>query len=84
MDTASLFGGVKAAPVDPTFGFNELFAADTNPNKINLCLGVYKDDKGNHYDFKIMKKIEELILADHSLNKAYLPFAGDSEFCRLS
>ena len=33
-------------PRDPILGINESFAADTNPNKVNLGVGVYFDDNG--------------------------------------
>ena len=39
----SLFTAVEMAPRDPILGLNEQFAADTNPNKVNLGVGVYFD-----------------------------------------
>jgi aromatic-amino-acid transaminase len=42
----SLFSAVEMAPRDPILGLNEQFAADTNPNKVNLGVGVYYDDNG--------------------------------------
>jgi aromatic-amino-acid transaminase len=42
----SLFSAVEMAPRDPILGLNEQFAADTNPNKVNLGVGVYFDDNG--------------------------------------
>jgi len=42
----SLFSAVEMAPRDPILGINEQFAADTNPNKVNLGVGVYFDDNG--------------------------------------
>ena len=42
----SLFTAVEMAPRDPILGLNEQFAADTNPNKVNLGVGVYYDDNG--------------------------------------
>ena len=42
----SLFTNVEMAPRDPILGLNEQFAADTNPNKVNLGVGVYYDDNG--------------------------------------
>lgn len=75
--TPDLFSLVKQAPIDPTFGFKEVYANDPNHNKIFLCLGVYSDNDGKHYDFNVMKKVEHEVLSDASLNKAYLPFSGD-------
>ena len=42
----SLFSAVQMAPRDPILGLNEQFAADTNPAKVNLGVGVYFDDAG--------------------------------------
>ncbi|MBP9737199.1 MAG: aromatic amino acid aminotransferase, partial [Rhodoferax sp.] len=42
----SLFSSVEMAPRDPILGLNEQYNADTNPNKVNLGVGVYFDDSG--------------------------------------
>jgi len=42
----SLLAGVEMAPRDPILGVTEAFNADTNPNKVNLGVGVYTDDNG--------------------------------------
>ena len=42
----SLFAAVAMAPRDPILGLNEQFNADSNPNKVNLGVGVYYDDNG--------------------------------------
>ena len=42
----SLFDAVEMAPRDPILGLNEQFAADPNPAKVNLGVGVYYDENG--------------------------------------
>src|ERR1035438_9174221 len=42
----SLFDAVEMAPRDPILGLNEQFAADPNPAKVNLGVGVYSDEDG--------------------------------------
>ena len=42
----SLLSTVAMAPRDPILGVTEQFAADPNPNKVNLGVGVYYDDDG--------------------------------------
>ena len=42
----ALFDAVEMAPRDPILGLNEQFAADPNPNKVNLGVGVYYDENG--------------------------------------
>jgi aromatic-amino-acid transaminase len=41
-----MFAAVELAPRDPILGLNEQFAADPNPAKVNLGVGVYYDDDG--------------------------------------
>ena len=41
-----MFSAVEMAPRDPILGLNEQFAADTQPLKVNLGVGVYYDDQG--------------------------------------
>ena len=42
----SLLAAVEMAPRAPILGLNEQFNADTNPNKVNLGVGVYYDENG--------------------------------------
>ncbi len=41
-----MFESISAAPADPILGLADLFRADDRPNKINLGIGVYKDETG--------------------------------------
>ena len=43
-DFLLVFSAVPNGPRDPILGLNEQFNADTNPNKVNLGVGVYFDD----------------------------------------
>ena len=38
---------LTAVPADPILGIIAAHAADTNPRKIDLGIGVYKDESGN-------------------------------------
>jgi len=42
----SFLHAVEMAPRDPILGLNEQFAADPNPAKVNLGVGVYFDEEG--------------------------------------
>ncbi|MDB5866229.1 MAG: aromatic amino acid aminotransferase, partial [Betaproteobacteria bacterium] len=44
--SSSLFASVEMAPTDPILGVTEAYHNDTNPNKVNLGVGVYTDDDG--------------------------------------
>ncbi len=41
-----MFESISAAPADPILGLADLFRADDRPEKINLGIGVYKDETG--------------------------------------
>ena len=41
-----MFDGIPVAPPDALFGLTEAFRADENPAKINLGVGVYRDEEG--------------------------------------
>ena len=68
----SLFTAVEMAPRDPILGLNEQFAADTNPNKVNLGVGVYYDDNGKLPLLECVKKAEADMMQAPSA-RGYLP-----------
>ena len=41
-----MFETLQLAPPDPILGLTEAFKKDPRPNKINLSVGVYKDENG--------------------------------------
>ncbi len=41
-----MFEHITAAAADPILGLADLFRADSRPQKINLGIGVYKDETG--------------------------------------
>ena len=71
----SLFTAVEMAPRDPILGLNEQFAADTNPNKVNLGVGVYYDDNGKLPLLKCVQAAEKL-MAETPKPRGYLPIDG--------
>ena len=71
----SLFTAVEMAPRDPILGLNEQFAADTNPNKVNLGVGVYYDDNGKLPLLECVQKAEKQMMADPKA-RGYLPIDG--------
>lgn len=71
----SLFSAVEMAPRDPILGLNEQFAADTNPNKVNLGVGVYFDDNGKLPLLKCVQAAEEAMMAKPTA-RGYLPIDG--------
>ena len=71
----SLFSAVEMAPRDPILGLNEQFAADTNPAKVNLGVGVYYDDNGNLPLLACVQAAEKTMM-DKPTARGYLPIDG--------
>jgi aspartate/tyrosine/aromatic aminotransferase len=72
---------VEAAPADSILGLTEAFKNDTNPKKVNLGVGVYKDEQGKTPILDCVKTAEKLILERES-SKTYLPIPGDAVFAK--
>jgi aromatic-amino-acid transaminase len=71
----SLFSAVEMAPRDPILGLNEQFAADTNPQKVNLGVGVYYDDNGKLPLLDCVRQAEKQLL-EAPKARGYLPIDG--------
>jgi len=71
----SMFSAVEMAPRDPILGLNEQYAADNNPNKVNLGVGVYFDDNGKLPLLQCVQEAEKTLMA-HPTARGYLPIDG--------
>ena len=71
----SLFTAVEMAPRDPILGLNEQFAADSNPNKVNLGVGVYFDDNGKLPLLQCVQAAEKAMM-EKPTPRGYLPIDG--------
>ncbi|MBS0303325.1 MAG: aspartate/tyrosine/aromatic aminotransferase, partial [Proteobacteria bacterium] len=63
------------APRDPILGLNEQFAADANPNKVNLGVGVYFDENGKLPLLQCVQAAEKAMMATPK-PRGYLPIDG--------
>ncbi|OPX54802.1 aromatic-amino-acid transaminase [Oceanospirillum multiglobuliferum] len=77
-----MFEQVKAIPGDALLALMVAFKNDPNPNKIDLGVGVYKDDTGNTPILKVVKQAESYLLA-HELSKGYIGATGSPELAPL-
>ena len=68
--STSLFAAVEMAPRDPILGLNEAFNAETNPNKVNLGVGVYFGDDGKIPLLAAVKSAEATRLATRRLTES--------------
>lgn len=74
-----MFESVDMAPPDPILGLTEAFLQDTNPHKINLSVGVYKDAHGKTPVLASVKEAERRLLAEET-TKSYKPIDGDPAY----
>ncbi|PLX80105.1 MAG: aromatic amino acid aminotransferase [Desulfuromonas sp.] len=75
-----MFEKVQIAPPDPILGLTEMFKADTNPDKINLSVGVYQDAQGKTPVLATVKEAEKRVLEKEN-SKGYLPMTGEPMYC---
>ncbi|WP_294965602.1 amino acid aminotransferase [uncultured Gilliamella sp.] len=78
-----MFENLTAAPADPILGLADLYNKDERTNKINLSVGVYKDETTQTPILESVKKAEHFLLGDET-TKSYLPIDGVSIFNRAT
>ena len=71
----SLFAGVPMAPRDPTLGPTEAFNRDSNPNRVNLGVGIYLTDEGRIPILRAVARAEQHQAAS-AVPRGYLPIDG--------
>jgi aspartate/tyrosine/aromatic aminotransferase len=77
-----MFADLPLAPPDAILGLMEAFQKDPNPKKINLSVGVYKDEQGNTPILASVKEAERRLLASEK-SKGYLPIEGHPQYATL-
>lgn len=70
------FQAVNEAPPDPIFGLSEAFKADPRKEKINLVVGIYKDDQMKAELFSSARLAKADIL-NQDIMADYLPIDGN-------
>jgi aspartate/tyrosine/aromatic aminotransferase len=74
-----MWKNINAAPEDSILGLTEAFRQEANPQKVNLGVGVYKDDDGLTPILQCVKAAEEILLRKEN-SKSYLPISGDPSY----
>ena len=74
-----MFETLSKAPGDKILALMGEYAADPRPTKIDLGVGVYKDEQGTTPIMNCVKKAEARILAEGK-TKTYLGIAGNKGF----
>lgn len=74
-----MFGRLEALPSDPILGLSIKYRADENPLKIDLGVGVYKNEAGDTTILNCVKKAEKFRL-ENELTKTYIGGTGSALF----
>jgi aromatic-amino-acid transaminase len=74
-----MFEKVVAAPADPILGLTEEFKNDPRSEKINLGVGIYKNEAGQTPVLATVKKAEAALLESEK-TKSYLTIEGTAEY----
>ena len=77
-----MFESLRAVPADPILNLSVLYRQDTNPNKVDLGVGVYKDEAGHTAIMEAVSRAQEQILVEED-TKSYVGMAGSKRFCDL-
>lgn len=74
-----IFSQISLAPDDPILGLTDAFKADQRLEKVNLGVGIYKDESGNTPILACVKQAEAL-LVEQEQSKSYLGITGVEQY----
>jgi len=76
----AIWNDVPQGPPDAILGIAQAFRAAPEEHKVNVCVGAYRDTAGLPWVLPSVRKAEEMMLADATENKEYLPIDGDQAY----
>jgi aspartate aminotransferase len=74
-----MFERLDRVPDDPILGLMAAFRADSDPKKVDLGVGVFKDAKGNTPVLECVRRAERSVL-ERQTSKTYVAPAGNAAF----
>ena len=74
-----MFQSIEKRPPDPILGLSAAYKRDINPDKIDLGVGVYKDEEGNTPVMTAVKEAEKRLWESED-SKSYIAQAGPDSF----
>jgi aspartate aminotransferase len=70
---------LERLPTDPILGLMAAFRGDADPRKVDLGVGVYRDDRGNTPVVKAVRQAEQAVQSRQT-TKTYVAPAGNAAF----
>lgn len=74
-----MFHNIQSLPDDPILRLSQLCKEDQRPQKIDVGVGIFIDEKGNTPVMRAVKKAEQIVWETQT-TKQYQPLAGNAEF----
>jgi len=74
-----MWKNIEAAPADAILGLTEAFKSDPRFAKVNLGVGVYKNEEGHTPILDSVKKAEKILFETEN-TKSYMPIAGEAAY----
>ncbi len=74
-----MFELLASLPADPILGLMALYQQDDHPHKVDLGVGIYKNEAGQTPVLASIKEAEQRLF-NKEITKAYMPPAGPAEF----
>ncbi|KAJ5896249.1 Aspartate aminotransferase cytoplasmic [Penicillium subrubescens] len=71
---------VAAAPEDPLFGLMKAYREDPSDKKVDLGIGAYRDNNAKPWILPVVKKADDAIHNDPTVNHEYLSIGGLADF----
>lgn len=79
----SFLSEVPVGPPDAILGIAQAFRESTDPNKVNICVGAYRDENGSPWVLPSVRAAEKKMI-ENDVKKEYAPIDGDQEFVKLA
>ena len=76
-----MFNGIQNYANDPIEAMFVRLAADTDPGKIDLGIGVFRDDSGKVPVMRAVREAEQQLFA-RDLPKSYMSPLGNQAYCQ--
>ncbi|KAJ5310782.1 uncharacterized protein N7443_003243 [Penicillium atrosanguineum] len=81
----SMFSTLSEVPPDEPFAVNGAYKRDSNPQKVNLGIGVYRTSDGNPWPLRVVEEAEKELFEASDVNRhEYLAIQGDADFLSLA
>jgi len=76
----SYLADIPMGAPDAILGIAENFKACTDPNKVNVCVGAYRDENGKPWILPSVKSAEKLMMDNAAETKEYATIVGDAAY----